>query len=103
KRGISARTAGKGNGLTSRSSAGRSPIGTVHKLATGLVTVATNRRPSAVPAPDVYFSSPKLTLRAGLRWTSRAHNQGPEPFASSAVKRNICELTGVGEPSLELR
>ena len=66
-----ARTVPTGNGFTSRSSANRSSSGTLHKLAVGLDTVATSRRPSALAAMDMYCSNPKLTRREVLRSARR--------------------------------
>ena len=85
KRGMRALAVGTRKGFTSRSSAMRSRIGTLHKLAVGLATEATSRRPSALAASDVYFSRPKLTRRVCFRSTSRAHNQGPDPSRSRAT------------------
>ena len=95
KRGASARAVVTGCRWTSRSSACRSRIGTVQRLAVGLAIVATTRRPLRLAATDEYVSRPEFTRRVTLRSVSRVHSHGPEPSSARAVYSSVRASSGV--------
>src|SRR5262249_22190133 len=74
----------------------RSRIGTLQSVAVGSPTVAARRRPSALAAMELYFSTPKLIRRVALRTTSSAHSHGPAPLESRATYNTVVLLIGVG-------